>query len=86
MFQKVITDQDGFFAQHKIFLFYYIYMKTLFTYNNFVSVLLLLLLTYIVIYLMYPELFNRKKEYFQNKQQKQAMALALGKYMESINN
>ena len=61
-------------------------MTKLLTFKNAISLGLLLLLTFIVIYLMYPELFVAVdiKENFQvNREIKLALASAWGDYMEN---
>ena len=61
-------------------------MTKLLTFKNMISLGLLLLLTFIVIYLMYPELFvavDIKENFQANNETKLAIAAAWGDYMEN---
>lgn len=62
-------------------------MTNIFSSKNIMAILFFSILTYIVIYMMYPELFGEKKEYFQNNKNqamiKRGIALAWKEYMEN---
>jgi hypothetical protein len=61
-------------------------MTKLLTFKNMISLGLLLLLTFIIIYLMYPELFvavDIKENFQANREIKLALASAWGDYMEN---
>ena len=62
-------------------------MTNIFSSKNIMSILLFTLLTYIIIYVMYPELFRKRTEHFQTNEAivKRSIALAWKEYMENKN-
>ncbi len=61
-------------------------MTKLLTFKNTIALFLLLLLTFIIIYLMYPELFvavDIKENFQANNETKLAIAAAWREYMET---